>query len=96
MPSVNDRITCLLAILQRRPIVLVIDGIERWLQGWNGGAEDSCAGTGLNDRTGFFEGLDDFLQQASGLGNGTHVIITSRPLTLALDGVEMRRIRSEP
>src|SRR5262249_23180737 len=44
------------------------------------------------ERQGIFDHLDDFLQAASGLTNGSHLIITSRVMPLAFESVACRLI----
>jgi tetratricopeptide (TPR) repeat protein len=84
-PDVTTRTSQLLSLLQQQPVLLVIDGVERWLWGWNSGTSDpQCADT-VHERTGFHPGLDDFLQQASGLATGSHLVLTTRALPAALD-----------
>lgn len=86
VPRLDTRIRQLVVLLQTRPLLIVIDGIERWLAGWVENREID----GLHDlslRQGAYEGLDEFLQQASALENGSHLIITSRALPAALDTV---------
>lgn len=87
MPRLDARLWQLMSEMQRRPLLVVIDAVERWLAGWVGTREME----GLHDlslRQGAQEGLDEFLQQASALDNGSHVILTSRALPAALDGLE--------
>lgn len=83
-PRLDARVHKLMNILQKRPVLIVIDAIERWLTGW--GEENELKGfDDLSLRQGKCKELDEFLQQASGLDNGSHVIITSRALPAALD-----------
>jgi tetratricopeptide (TPR) repeat protein len=84
-PGVSARVTRLIGVLQERPVLLVIDGIERWLRGWNQGGHDRQTAETPDQRRGFFEGVDEFLQMASGLTTGTHLVLTSRALPAALD-----------
>jgi hypothetical protein len=84
MSRLDTRIRQLVSLLQARPLLVVIDAIERWLTGW---VEDRKI-DGLHDlslRAGVYEGLDDFLASASALESGSHVILTSRALPAALD-----------
>ena len=82
----HDRLTTLLRELQRRPILIVIDGVERWLKGWSAGGDpqtvDSAYERGESHSQKF---LGEFLAAASGLVNGTHVVLTARALPAALD-----------
>jgi len=84
-PDVTTRVSRLLGLLQQQPLLLVMDGIERWLCGWNAGASDPQRVETVGERTGFHAGVDDFLQQASALMNGSHLILTTRALPAALD-----------
>ena len=87
MPDISARAHKLLGLLQDRPALFVIDGIERWLRGWNRGGEDLQAPDTSDQRKGHFEGLDDFLSQASSISNGTHIIFTTRALPAVLDDI---------
>lgn len=87
MPQMEHRVRKLLSLLQRTPVLLVIDSIEHWLEGWQ--MRESVVGlyeTTL--RKGACEGLDEFLVQASGLRNGSHILLTSRALPAAMDTLE--------
>ena len=81
-PSLTDRVTELLRYLQKDPILIVIDRLESWLTAhegsWNAPARSS-------PRQAVVRELDDFLQQASGLGNGSHLVVTSRVLPASLE-----------
>ena len=86
MPGLDIRLRTVIGQLQSRPLLIVIDAIEHWLTGWVtsgevGGFED------FSLRRGAHEGLDDFLEQASALDNGSHVVLASRALPAALDSV---------
>ncbi len=86
MPHVGARVQRLLRLMQARPLLIVIDAIERWLRGWAGRASIE----GFHDlslRQGVSEELDGFLRQASGLDNGSHLVLTGRVLPSALDAV---------
>lgn len=85
-PRVDSRVQRLLLVLQSRPTLIVIDAVERWLEGWLKPAESVELGD-ESQRRGGFEGLDDFLRQVSALDNGSHVILTSRALPAALDAL---------
>jgi len=83
-PRLDSRLRQLIIIMQKKPILIVIDAIERWLTGWG----ENTKLSGFHDlslRKGNCSELDDFLQQVSALNNGSHVIITSRALPAALD-----------
>ncbi len=85
MPDMNMRVTQLLKLLQNQQLLLVIDGIERWLQGWNSSTHDPQYTETDIERKGVDAELDNFLLEASGLTNGSHIILTSRALPAALD-----------
>jgi tetratricopeptide (TPR) repeat protein len=86
-PEVAERSRLLLKMCQQRQVLLVIDGIERWLAGWNSARDDLHRAAAQSDRTGHFEGLDDFLQEMAGLATGSHLVLTTRALPRALDNV---------
>jgi tetratricopeptide (TPR) repeat protein len=86
MPRVDARARALLNLLQQRPLLLVIDAVERWLSGWGENREIREL-SDLSLRQGAFEGLDEFLLEASALENGSHVVLTSRALPAALDSL---------
>jgi hypothetical protein len=67
-------------------------GIERWLQGWNQAHTDLHAADTVGERGGHFEGLDDFLSAASGITNGSHLLITTRALPAVLDDAAIAMI----
>lgn len=86
MPRLDIRLRKLMDLLQTRPLLIVIDAVERWFNGWLenrevGGFED------LSLRQGAYEGLDQFLSEASALENGSHLVLTSRALPASLDTV---------
>ncbi len=85
MPSVTKRTRLAIDLLQERRVLLVIDGFERWLQGWTGGPDDPDVAESVDQRDASFEGLDQFLSDVSGLSGGTHLIITTRALPLVLE-----------
>ncbi len=87
LPEVAVRSAKLIGLLQQRPILIVIDGIERWLTGWHRGRYDRETAETVEERTGYFTGLDDFLQVVSGLENGSHLILTTRAMPAVLDHV---------
>lgn len=74
----------LLEQLRRCRALIVLDGMERWLKGWcEGDPRDTRAMT-RQHRRGHDPILDDFLREASGLTNGSHVVITTRLMPSAL------------
>ena len=85
MPSIGERVIRTVAILQERPVLIVIDAIERWLHAWNSDLRDMSTANTIHDRTAFYMGLDDFISQFSGFNNGTHLVITTRALPAVLD-----------
>lgn len=91
-PDVESRIGILVNVLQNRPALIVLDGVERWLVGWNQGAADPQEVETAEERSGFFHGFDEFLRQFSGLNNGTHLVLTSRAVPAALEFVEVANI----
>jgi tetratricopeptide (TPR) repeat protein len=88
LPEVTARAARVLGVMQRRPVLIVIDAIERWLRGWGPGQADSQGAETVEQRLGAYEGLDDFLQMASSLTSGSHLVRTSRALPAALDRAE--------
>jgi tetratricopeptide (TPR) repeat protein len=75
----------LIELLQKRPSLIVVDGIERWLRGWNHASADLHSADTVGDRVGYYPVLDDFLRSASGIRNGTHLVLTTRALPAVLD-----------
>ena len=92
----SARTIALLELLQTRRVLLVIDGIERWLKGWMQG--DAAAPLSLNpdQRASSQDGFDDFLRQVSGLTNGTHLILTTRAMPSALERVSIALVPVYP
>ncbi|HUS40532.1 MAG TPA: DUF4062 domain-containing protein, partial [Pirellulales bacterium] len=86
-PEVAVRSRMLLKISQQKRVLFIIDGIERWLSGWNAGKGDLHGAESANDRAGHYEGLDDFLREMAGLGSGSHLLVTTRALPSVLDDV---------
>jgi NB-ARC domain len=82
--SVEARSRRLIRHLQERQILIVIDGIERWLAGWQMAERDQPFEQ-PESRAGAYKGVDEFISAATSLQNGSHVIITSRALPAALD-----------
>jgi len=87
LPDIEARATRLLLELQERPVLLVIDGVERWLVGWSQGRLDPDVPAAAADRLGQSAVLDDFLREASAIHNGSHLILTTRALPAALEDV---------
>jgi tetratricopeptide (TPR) repeat protein len=85
MPDKAARLRRLMARLQADPVLLVIDGMERWLRGWAREGPEPIGAEAMDDRRGVESALDEFLEQVSGLTNGTHVVLTSRAVPAALD-----------
>ncbi len=88
-PSPLERVSELLRVMQTHRVLLVIDGLEEWLRGGNEKADRTSL---LGSRRGQTEELDQFLEQASGLGAGSHLMITTRVMPAALDQVEFATV----
>jgi len=86
-PKTQQRVQRLLGEIQQRPVLIVIDAIERWLRGWETGDADH-GDVADEDRLAAFEGLDGFLMQATALANGSHVVITSRAMPDVLEDAD--------
>ena len=84
-PEMSIRVKKLLGIMSERRILLVVDGMERWLAGWAGADDMLASADTVDQRTGTDEELDDFLAQATGITSGTRLILTSRALPAVLD-----------
>ena len=87
-PEKRQRVMRLLAILQQKPVVLAIDGIQCWLRGWQSLVGDGSSSSSPDARAGSEIELDDFLSAASALNNGSHLILTSHALPEALDNTD--------
>ena len=87
VPEVAARCRLLIRIMQRIRVLVIIDGVERWLSGWNSGRRDLAAAERSEDRAGYYEGVDDFLTQAAGLSTGSHLLLTSRAMPRVLDNI---------
>ena len=86
--DIESRSRKLILLLQENKALFVIDGIERWLNGWlKRNQKIQTIGTDT-DRNGFYNGLDNFLHGLSGLTSGTKFIITSRAIPSALDNAK--------
>lgn len=77
-PTVAERSLRVIDLLRQRRAIVVIDGVERWLTGWNESLQDPDAVQHSDRRDGFFEGLDDFLIDVASLSNGTHLVLATR------------------
>ncbi len=86
-PETNTRIRMALRQLQERSCLVVIDGIERWLRGWNVGSARNDGATEAEQRKGHFPGVDEFLTQAAGIENRTRLVLPTRALPAVLDHV---------
>jgi tetratricopeptide (TPR) repeat protein len=87
MQSIEDRVSYLLVEIQKRPVLIVIDGIEHWLRGWNTGVSDLEEAETTEQRESYYPELDTLLQSIAGISNGTHLVITTRAIPAALDHV---------
>jgi tetratricopeptide (TPR) repeat protein/nucleoside 2-deoxyribosyltransferase len=85
LSSIEDRSNAMLRCLSEQSLLIVIDGIERWLRGWTDVMGERQEAETDEQREGSFEGLDDFLRQASSIASGAHVVITTRALPASLD-----------
>lgn len=79
-----------LAALQERRVLLAIDGLERWLRGWQDTQDlDERFQDADRQRARSAVGLGDLLHGCTALTNGSRVVFTSRALPLALDGLQV-------
>lgn len=92
MAGERDRMTRLVGLLQERPLLIVVDGFERWLRGWHQEGHDLGIAETVEERRGISEVLDDFLRAVTGISNGTHVILTTRALPAVLDHANRKLI----
>jgi tetratricopeptide (TPR) repeat protein len=83
-PDLAARARLLLVELQRRPLLVVIDGCEAWLAGGERQGGSATADT-TTERQAAVPEFGDFLQQVTGLDNGTHLVLTTRAMPAALD-----------
>ncbi|MEX2213220.1 MAG: DUF4062 domain-containing protein [Phycisphaeraceae bacterium] len=88
-PDIQQRLRRLIGLLQQRPTLMVLDGIERWLSGWSEATAVTeslpAAVDSVVQRRAIDPALDDFLAQVSALTNGTHLLLTTRALPAVLD-----------
>lgn len=84
-PERAARVRRLLALLQVQPTLWVIDNFEHWLRGWSESAPERTEADTVDQRQACEEGLDDFLAQTTSLGNGCHIVLTTRALPAVLD-----------
>jgi len=88
-PDLQQRLRRLIGLLQQHPTLLVLDGVERWLTGWNETAaaaeHDPAAADSAAQRRAVHQAFDDFLEQAAAMTNGTHLILTTRAVPAVLD-----------
>lgn len=88
-PDAAARVTELLRLMQCQRTLIVIDGLEAWLR--DGGAEADR--TALRQaRQSRMNELDDLLGQATGLSDGSHLIVTSRVWPAALDQTDVSTV----
>jgi tetratricopeptide (TPR) repeat protein len=100
----EDRVDLLMSFVRERPTLVIIDGIERWLRGWQGAADpmamahhdDLRAADSSGPESDAKAPLDLFLQAAAGLSNGSQLLLTTRALPWALEGCRVARISTEP
>ncbi len=81
-PEADARVTELLRVMQQNRTLVVLDGLEAWLR--DGGAEADRVSLRLARQARMRE-LDNLLEQACGLSNGSHLIVTSRVWPAVLD-----------
>jgi tetratricopeptide (TPR) repeat protein len=79
-PDISGRIRLLVQHLRDRPCLLMVDGVEKWLQAWARQGNSESGG-----HLGAQEGLDLFLAQVCAVSGGSRVILTSRVLPAALE-----------
>jgi Domain of unknown function (DUF4062)/NB-ARC domain len=82
--DVRSRRREVMRLVQERGVLIVVDGIERWLKGWRHDPHRAQPESS-EQREGSEEGLDDFLLEISGLTNGSHLVLTTRALPAVLD-----------
>ena len=84
-PSIQTRIRMLVQHLRDRPCLLVVDGFEKWLKGWTKKGERDQSAPESDGRLGGQDGVDLFLDQLCAVVGGSHVVLTSRVVPVALD-----------
>ncbi len=86
-PDLLTRTDALLQEMREEPTVVVLDALERWLEGWAAGEDQLAHADTVMMRAGRPPELDLFLRQAATLTTGSHLIVSSRALPAALDDV---------
>ncbi len=90
-PEPALRLRRLIEHLQRRPVLLVVDGAEQWLAEY-GGDDSPRRGDAQSGRRSADPCFDELLAAATALANGSHLLLTSRALPSALDHQRHRAI----
>ncbi len=85
MPDPSRQSQCLCQLLRRRPTLLVLDGVERWLKIWQGDPDASGIGATQDDRAAAEGGLGLLLRDAASWVNGSAIALTSRAIPSDLD-----------
>jgi tetratricopeptide (TPR) repeat protein len=83
--DVQHRVRELMKEMQHRRVLVVLDGLEAWLTRPDAGPVG--APSSGRQRRGV-DGLDSFLEQATALSNGSHLVLTTRALPEVLDAAE--------
>jgi len=83
-------------MLEATKALIVIDGLERWLRGWQD-TDDLQDVTSAADRGEgrIARGLDSFLHDCASFHNGTRVLFTSRALPKALDDSQVVSVSAQ-
>ena len=79
----------LIEIMKRHPTLIVIDGVERWLQGGNDSADTGGRWTSdSRDEAESAGGFNHLLEAISTLRNGSKLVLTTRATPKVLDNVD--------
>ena len=84
MPTTTHRAEWLCQALRRKPCVVVLDGVERWLKRWAADPDAGPEGATVEDRAGAEQGLDLLFGDTAGWDNGSRLVMTTRALPSAL------------
>ncbi len=95
LPTTRERAERLCKLLRTQPVLIVTDGIERWLALWEDDDTPTGQGATVAQRKGAADGLDMFFRDVVNWSDGATILLTSRALPSVLDHRRKTLISSE-
>ncbi|NQT13584.1 MAG: hypothetical protein HQ582_12600, partial [Planctomycetes bacterium] len=79
-PTTEAQVELLCGVLREEEVLVVLDGAERWLKGWETDADGEDAEPGTDDCRGADPALDNLFADAATWPSGSRLLLSSRAL----------------